>query len=42
VVLAALVPVFALIVLGFALKQSLMRLETHTMPVVIALAATGP
>jgi malonate transporter and related proteins len=29
VVLAALVPVFLLIVLGFALKQSLMRLETQ-------------
>jgi len=29
VVLAALVPLFLLIVLGFALKQSLMRLETQ-------------
>jgi hypothetical protein len=29
VVLGALAPVFLLIVLGFALKQSLMRLETR-------------
>ncbi len=35
VVIAALLPVFLLIVLGFILKRSLMPLE-------IALAATGP
>jgi len=45
VVIPALLPVFVLIVLGFILKRGLMRqtiLAAITMPVVIALVATGP